>query len=185
MPIAHCITLFLCSWKQRGYFEQCKTSHLFKAAHHYFSSPSCLGRLLSELDALKIESILCVDTEEREGRENSNNTLLSATPVLLKSRHQWNKEGEEKKEGKKRHEEVVVTLFVFNVEMLKKSCRSTVVVVRWAHTVHDVRSFSQRSLTQKYKEIHITAASAAVRELATDELLVARYEKTQAFLIGN
>lgn len=122
MPITHCITLFLCSWKQRGYSEQCKTSHLFKAAHHYFSSPSCLGRLLSELDALKIESILCVNTEEREGRENSNNTLLSATPVLLKSRHQWNKEGEgKKKREKKRHEEVVVTLFVFNVEMLKKA----------------------------------------------------------------
>lgn len=63
-------------------------SHLFKAVHHYYSSASCLGRLLSEVGALKIESVLCVAAEGREGRENSDAALLSATPVLLKSRHQ-------------------------------------------------------------------------------------------------
>lgn len=50
--------------------------------------PLVLGRLLSEVGALKIESALCVGAVEREGRENSHGALLSATPELLKSQHQ-------------------------------------------------------------------------------------------------
>lgn len=50
--------------------------------------PLVLGHLLSEVGALKIESALCVGAEGREGRETSDGALLSATPELLKSRHQ-------------------------------------------------------------------------------------------------
>lgn len=145
-----CILLFLFSWKPRGYFERNTTSHRFKAVHHYHSSVSCSGRLLLQLVALKIESLLCVDAEGRE-RQRS----FSATSALLKSQHQWDGKGKKRiykrvgKKKKRRHEEVVLTLFVFNAGMLKKAACSAVVVVRRTCKVQDVRSFSLRSLTWK------------------------------------
>lgn len=75
---------------------------MFKAAHQYYSSPSCFGRLLSEVGALKIESPLCVDAEGKEGRENSDNAAFECYSCALEkptSMKQGGRRREKKRKG--------------------------------------------------------------------------------------
>lgn len=116
---ASCI--FFLAERREDIFKQSRSPHLFKAAHHYDSSASCLERLLSELAALKIESLLCVDAERRErgvgwgGQRRHSSECCSCARKEEKetSMKLGTKRGGKK--GKRRHEEVVVTLFVYNV----------------------------------------------------------------------